>query len=451
MSSTGPFFPEGEGDKTVIRPNPGGRLSGARPSDVVAQPLTAPDPAAAATIGQSGVNPIAAAAGSLLALCVRLRGTPSQPDIEGLWRRVSQALQAFEKRALAEGASPEQERAARYALCATVDDVVLNTPWGANSIWAGRSMVSTFYGEVSGGERFYTILSHLETNPGTNLQILELFYLCLSLGFEGKFRVESRGANRHVQVRDDLFRTVRNQRGEFERELSPHWQGAGIGHRPFASTVPVWVAGLAAAVLLVAVYASLAILLNRTSDRVFAAMSDLPPKGAVRLARAAPPPPPAPATDQMPRIKRFLEPEIREGLVAVFEDPQSVTVRLRGTGMFNSGKAELKPTYEPVLERVAAALNEEPGRVVVTGHTDNVPIRGLRFPSNWHLSLTRAEAVGDFLRARIKEPARISAEGRADAEPIAPNATPAGREQNRRIEVILLKQGPEAVTAGAKP
>lgn len=452
MSGEGPFIPQDEGDKTVIRPNPGGRLSGARPADSRAESLVAPDPASAVAVGETGINPIAAAASPLLTLCVRLRGTTSQPDIEGLWRRVSQALQEFERRALAEGATPEQERAARYALCAMVDDVVLNTPWGANSIWAARSMVSTFYGEVSGGERFYAILQHLETNPGTNLNVLELFYLCLSLGFEGKFRVEARGANRHVQVREDVFRTVRNQRGEFERELSPHWQGTGVAYSPFASALPVWVAGMAAAVLLVAVYAALAILLNRTSDRVFAAMNDLPPKGIVRLARAAPPPPPAPAApEQMQRIRGFLEPEIKQGLVSVFEDQQSVTVRLRGTGMFNSGKAELRANFQPVLERVAAALNEEAGRVLVTGHTDNVPIRSLRFPSNWHLSLARAEAVRDFLKARLKDPDRVSAEGRADAEPIAPNETPQGREQNRRIEVVLLKQAPGAITAGAQP
>jgi type VI secretion system protein ImpK len=448
VSGGGPFTPD-DGEKTVIRPNPGGRFGANPPSNVAARPV--PTDASATIVSETGVNSVVAAAAPLLALCVRLRGTPGQPDVEGLWRRVTQALQTFERRALAAGASAEQERAARYALAATVDDVVLNTPWGANSIWAGRSMVSTFFGEVSGGQRFYDILAHLTANAATNLPVLELFYLCLSLGFEGKYRIEARGANRHVQVRDELFRTIRNQRGEFERELSPHWQGAGIGHRPLASAVPLWVAALAAALVLLVAYGVLAIMLNRASDRVFATLGDLPPRGKVVLARAAPPPPPPPMVAQLPRIKRFLEPEIREGLVTVFEDAQSVTVRLRGEGMFDSGKADLRDGYAPILDRVAAALNDVPGKILVTGHTDNVPIHTLRFPSNWHLSLARAEAVKARLADKLSDPGRVSAEGRADSEPIAPNTTPAGREQNRRIEVVLLKQAPGAVAAPTGP
>jgi type VI secretion system protein ImpK len=74
--------------------------------------------------------------------------------------------------------------------------------------------------------------------------------------------------------------------------------------------------------------------------------------------------------------------------------------------------------------------------VLVTGHTDNQPIRSLRYPSNWHLSQDRATAVKTLLPS--VKPERIRAEGRADAEPIEPNATPAGRARNRRVEITLM-------------
>jgi type VI secretion system protein ImpK len=93
--------------------------------------------------------------------------------------------------------------------------------------------------------------------------------------------------------------------------------------------------------------------------------------------------------------------------------------------------------------RIADALERVPGQVRVTGHTDSQPIRSVRFPSNWHLSQERARSVAQLLGRRISAPARLTAEGRADSEPIAPNDTPANRGRNRRVEILLL------VTPGA--
>jgi type VI secretion system protein ImpK len=75
--------------------------------------------------------------------------------------------------------------------------------------------------------------------------------------------------------------------------------------------------------------------------------------------------------------------------------------------------------------------------VLVTGHTDNQPIRSVRYPSNWHLSQERAGSVKALLAGVIK-PERLRAEGRADAEPVESNATPAGRARNRRVEITLF-------------
>ena len=79
--------------------------------------------------------------------------------------------------------------------------------------------------------------------------------------------------------------------------------------------------------------------------------------------------------------------------------------------------------------------------MAVAGHTDSIPIRTIRFPSNWHLSLARAEAVLRILSRQLSDSSRLVADGRADTEPVAPNDTPNGRERNRRIELILLKRG----------
>jgi type VI secretion system protein ImpK len=96
-----------------------------------------------------------------------------------------------------------------------------------------------------------------------------------------------------------------------------------------------------------------------------------------------------------------------------------------------SGKAR------PMFERIGAALNQVPGPVLIAGHTDNQPIRTLRFPSNWHLSKDRAASVKALLGGFVK-PERLTAEGRADTEPLADNVAAEGRAKNRRVEITLL-------------
>ena len=150
---------------------------------------------------------------------------------------------------------------------------------------------------------------------------------------------------------------------------------------------------------------------------------------------------PPPDTDrQIKRVSKFLEAEIAEGLVNVFQDANTITVRINGSGMFGSGSDVLKPEFELPLSRVAKALNDTRGPVIIVGHSDNQPIRSARFPSNMHLSLARAETVRKTLLPLIDDVSRLSAEGHADREPIASNDTSEGRAANRRIEIVLIRE-----------
>ena len=108
--------------------------------------------------------------------------------------------------------------------------------------------------------------------------------------------------------------------------------------------------------------------------------------------------------------------------------------------MFGSGSDALQDKFVEPVRRVAEALNGEPGKVIVAGHSDNVPIRSSRFQSNMELSLARAKSVMAGMAKTVSDPARLSAEGRADAEPIADNATREGRAANRRIEILLVQE-----------
>jgi type VI secretion system protein ImpK len=444
MSDDNPFADNDEGEKTVIRPSPGGRR--AAPAERTIMPESrsearaAPaDPSVVAAMSRDGLNPLVAAASVLLGLASRLRGTTTQKDVEGLRDRVVRELKNFEANASATGLSRELVRTAHYALSATIDDLVLSTPWGGQSAWAKRSMVSTFHNEVVGGERFYEILNHLHKNPGRSAEVLELMYVCLALGFEGRLRITGRGTSEHSRVRDGVYRTLRERRGDFERELSPHWRGLEAAHRPLTSYIPAWVIAVVTAAVLSLMFVGFTYALNDASDRG-ADLAQLQPVGAIDIGRPQPAPPPEPPTVIPTVFFKFLEPEIKGGLVTVEENAQRILVQISGDGMFASGSDKLDPEFVPLMERIGKALEDQPGDALITGHTDNVPIKkSLRFPSNYHLSVARAETVKAIVTAELSDPSRVTAEGRGENEPVADNSTPEGRRKNRRIELIVFK------------
>ncbi|HEY0419213.1 MAG TPA: type VI secretion system protein TssL, long form, partial [Acetobacteraceae bacterium] len=382
----------------------------------------------------------------LLQLLARLRNTLSQPDAADLRERATRELRAFEKSGRGAGIPMEQLQPAHYALCASLDDVVLNTPWGSSGVWDQRSLVATLHGEVRSGERFFVILNQLKDAPGTYLPVLELMYLCLSLGFMGRYRLSPRGPGELEKLREDLYAVIMRQRQAPPPELSPHWQGVAAPYRPARARLPVWVAGVAGLAVVAALFLWFSGNLNAASDDLFARMMKAPPSQMPQILRAAavvpPPPPPAPPEPGvLDKLRTFLKPEIDQRLVAVLGDEATPVVRIRNRGMFPSGSATVQPQFIPLLERIGAALKTEPGSVLVVGHSDNQPIRTVQFPSNFHLSTARADAARAVIARALGDGGRIKSEGRADSEPVASNATREGQEENRRIEVVLRRGG----------
>jgi chemotaxis protein MotB len=107
--------------------------------------------------------------------------------------------------------------------------------------------------------------------------------------------------------------------------------------------------------------------------------------------------------------------------------------------LFDTGQANLKPVGQEVLDAVAPALVKLPNDISIEGHTDNVPITGGLFASNWELSAVRATTVLRYLMAHDGLPAqRMSATGYADTKPVVPNDSPAHQAQNRRVELVVL-------------
>jgi type VI secretion system protein ImpK len=401
-------------------------LPGAGPG--TPRPAAGPGRAAGGPEILSGTNPLVAAANPLLNLIPQIRAAVQQADPGQLRDYLVQQVQQFESRARALGIPPETIIGARYCLCTALDETAAQTPWGGSGVWSRHSLLVTFHNETWGGEKFFQLLAKLAQNPQQHAHLLELMYYCLALGFEGRFRIIDNGRTQLETLKQRLVEILRQQRGEFERPLSLHWQGAEQPVKRSWEQLPLWVAAALCALIGLGVFLWFLFSLAGQANNVLAAIHGIrgPAQTVVR--------PPA----AVPRFARFLEPEIREGLVEVSDLSDRSIVTLRGDGLFDPGSTVVKDRYVVVLNRIADALNQVAGPVLVSGYTDSTPIRTARFPSNWHLSQERADVVKRMLEGRVTTPHRIRAEGRAETEPVATNDTAEGRARNRRVTVTLL-------------
>ena len=424
-------FSLADSDHTLIMPTPGRRTAAA--PQAVASAAPRGDFTAEAPLPTNGLNPLVAAANPLLDLVPQLQATLQHSDPTGLRDSLVQGIKSFEARAQAAGARQETIVAARYVLCTLLDETAASTPWGGSGTWARHSLLVIFHNEAWGGEKFFQLLSKLAEDSATHRDLLELMYVCLALSFKGRYQVLDNGKAAIETLRERLAQMLGQQHGDYERALSPHWQGVSVRRKALFTALPLWVALSALGLILLGMYLGLNNALNERSDPVYALIH------ALRVPSTEPPAlPRAVPLATRPRLAGLLAPQIKQGLVAVRDEENRSVVTLRGDGLFAPGSATIAPDYIEPLQRVAQALDALPGQVRVIGHTDNQPIRSARFPSNWHLSQERAVAVMALLKEKARAPTRYSADGRADSEPLGSNATPAQRALNRRVEIVLV-------------
>jgi len=447
MSDNNDPFAAFGSDRTVIKPSAGRapRAGSAAPEAAggvgagagAAAPATSgrDAPLAMDALMSTSINPLVAAAAPLLAAGPRVRTTARHPNPAGLKDALADGIRKFEAQARAQGLPNEQVVAGRYILCTFLDECAASTPWGGAGAWSAQSLLVQFHNETWGGEKVYQLMSKLAENVDANRNLLELLYMVLALGFEGRYRVLDNGRVQLDSVRERLVQMLRQSRGTYEKALSPRWQGVEQRVAKMHEGLPLWVLASVVALLLGAVFAGLRFKLGGDANAPFSVLAGLDAKAAQVTAATPPPPPPPPAPK--PRLAGFLKPEIEAGLVQVQDLADRSIVTIKGDGFFEPGSAVISGSVLPLLGRIAQALNDTPGKVLITGHTDNQPIRTLRYPSNWHLSQDRADAVKTEVTKTVKVE-RMRSEGRADSEVVADNNTAPGRAKNRRVEITLF-------------
>ena len=154
------------------------------------------------------------------------------------------------------------------------------------------------------------------------------------------------------------------------------------------------------------------------------------------------------AENKAEELQEALKTEIKEGLLEVSTIDDQVIVRIREKGSFPSASSKVDTTFLEVLMKISDALNQVEGRILVAGHTDNIPIQTREFASNWILSGARAAVVADTLSERGGVAhKRVEIRAYADNRPLEPNDTPEGRAKNRRVEIVVLGERSAAPAA----
>lgn len=216
----------------------------------------------------TGINPLVAAAASLLTAAADLRALPSIPNAYELYQELVHEIKAFETQSQSQSYRSEIILVARYILCTTLDEVILNTPWGKQSDWYQYKLLTTFHGEDWGGERFFLILERLSADIALHIDILELIYLCLNLGYTGKYQILENSHAELENVTDTLYQSIRWQRGEIKKDLLLQEQALPTV-REKTPLIPLWLFLVCIFMILLSVYIIFNFMLGSNSNTLY--------------------------------------------------------------------------------------------------------------------------------------------------------------------------------------
>ncbi|MGI5308846.1 flagellar motor protein MotB [Rheinheimera sp. WS51] len=144
--------------------------------------------------------------------------------------------------------------------------------------------------------------------------------------------------------------------------------------------------------------------------------------------------------DQVKKLAEQLEKQILDGAIELESLGQQIIIRIRENGSFASGSSFLQPRFKPIVQRIGLLLNDVPGEITVTGHTDDIQVSNELHTNNWDLSAKRAVSVAtEMVKAPGFDRTRLVVVGHADTKPLVPNNTTADRRRNRRVEISIMQ------------
>jgi type VI secretion system protein ImpK len=399
-------------------------------------PKALPEALQANLAALGGLNSLIAFANPILSAVPQIAAARNHPDPALLKETLQDLIEAFEAGARKIGVQDEVLEGAVFALCCMADDAAASTPWGRD--WTTQGLLQEMRGEDNGGEGFFALLEAVKQKPEENAELLELLYVCLALGFQGRYRNAAGGTQEADRIRAGLHALVSRRRPRPADGLSEQWRPSPSGVAAPKPSVPARVAaspelpwrgiGLSAGA------AAIAVLVLFFGYRMVQQRNATPIPASPPVAVA---PSPEPVLTSHQKLEKELASQVQGGLVALAEKAGRTTISIRHDRQFASGDLKPDPAVRAILGDVADALDRVPGAILVRGYADAVPVRPEIFPSNVELSAARAKAAAAVIAAKLREPQRVTSEGAGEADPIAPNDTEQNRAKNRRVAIVV--------------
>ncbi|MFT6903808.1 MAG: type VI secretion system protein ImpK [Oleiphilaceae bacterium] len=427
-------------DKTVILPRPGGSPPPGFPGQQTApaaqvQANTTQVPTSFKVpklehLANAESNCILGNSLAVLSYAAQLRHLSSSPDLPKLFNDLVIQIKDIGENLRTAGQADEVIVTSRYIICSFVDEMVLNTPWGSTSVWSTKSLLSFFHKESQGGAKFFDILKKIEQQSARYIDLIEVIYVCLSFGYLGKFRMQPDGPSQISNIQENLYQTIRQLRQHQELPLSSLSTGIDTRKTAITQGKAVMLTAIVAIVVLIGAYGTMLFDLNDMSDpltkQALQLKQDMP--SLIEKQRVVIP-------SKAPKVPlEQLANDMAQGAVDVEKTNSGVKFVLSGKGLFKSGSAEVNNVG--LVTRVAMVLKQTQGLIKIVGHTDNIPIRTINFPSNLVLSKKRAKSIGELIKSSIND-REFVIEGLGDLSPLLPNTSNENRVKNRRVEIFL--------------
>ncbi len=170
---------------------------------------------------KAGLNPVVDAAGYLFSIVGKLKDLTSYRQLGKLQKDLMQEVDTFQASLQSHGYNAEYIVVTRYILCAALDDILCNTAWGAQGQWDSYNLLGALNQDTQHQDKFFTIMERAIKEPAVYIDLMELMYICLSMGYKGQYRSTEHNQYQLEQITNSLYKHIRAYRGSFSKTLSP--------------------------------------------------------------------------------------------------------------------------------------------------------------------------------------------------------------------------------------
>lgn len=425
---------------TMIIPNPGGRrtnVNEATPgngNNVPSQPNVSSQQYNQSNIRvPKGENVLLSLSHEILVLAGNIRSLEPNRTIVSLRKDVELLIEKYTNSLTESGVSKEVVLTSRYIICCLLDELVLSTPWGSESEWSHQTLLVKYHNETWGGEKFFLIVNKLLEQPQRSIDLIELCYLCIAIGFSGKYRVSHQRNNELINIGESIYHQISQCRPVFP-DLSPKWQGISAKEKNSVTNIPLFVYVFVFLFILSGAYIGFLLNLQSKVDPVYENLESVGWKDFALNVKEQP----QNSLHVLKELREVLSIEISDKMLDVIVNSDNmVTIRFSNTTLFSSGNTQVNENALPNVNKLVNAIKPYSDSVLVIGHTDSTG----KPDSNWVISRRRAQAIASWLRKSNNQLDSIVTRGVADTQPVINNETAYNRSLNRRVEITLVMKG----------